>query len=96
MYIYAKFIAANFFCLLVLYISCSDVLYTVKVLRQKSFAVFVIFSMSAKLFYFKMALFKYGFKRKYVGFCESFSQRSVCTTCRETFIPQNFHGIQYI
>ena len=24
-----------------------------------------------------------------------FSQSSVCTTCRETFLPQNFHGIWY-
>ena len=84
-YIYAKFIAANFFCLLVLYISCSDVLYTMKVSRQKSFAVFMIFSMSAKLFYFKMALFKYGFKRKYVGFHESFFTK-VCVYN----LPRNF------
>ena len=51
--------------------------YTMKVLRQKSFMVFTVFSMSAKLLYyiknfFNMALFKYGFKRKYVGFCENF------------------------
>ena len=25
-----------------------------------------------------------------------FSQRSACTTCCETFLPQNFHGIQYV
>ena len=37
-----------------------------------------------------MALFKYGFKRKYEGFCECFFAK-VCVYN----LPQNFHGIRY-
>ena len=29
-------------------------------------------------------------------FTKVFSRRSACTTCRKTFLAQNFHGIQYI
>ena len=43
----------------------------------------------------RMALFTYGFKRKYVGFRESFLRSSVYTTCHETFLPRNFHDIRY-
>ena len=32
----------------------------------------------------------------YMGFCKSFLWRSMCTTCRETFLPWNFHGMWYI
>ena len=45
---------------------------------------------------FKMAQFIYEFKRKYEGFCESFSQGSACATCHKTFLSQNLHGIRYI
>ena len=31
-----------------------------------------------------------------MGFCESFLQMSACITCHKTFLPRNFHGIQYV
>ena len=52
--------------------------YTMRVSRQKSFVLFVLFYMSMKLFHIEVqALFKYGFKRKYEGFCKSFFSK-VC------------------
>ena len=41
---------------------------------------------------FKMALFKYGFNRKYGGFVKVFLPKSACTTCHKTFLPWNFRG----
>ena len=58
-----------------------------KVLRQKSFMVFTVFTWLHNFFIckFKMALFKYGFKRKYVGFHKSFIAK-VCVYN----LPRNF------
>ena len=65
--------------------------YTMKVLRHKIFMHGFRTFACPRNFLFKMALFKYGFKRKYERFHKHFSWRFSCTTC-ETFLPRNFHG----
>ena len=78
----------------------AQVLYTLKVPRQKSFVVFTLFCMSVKLFYMKVqdgtALFKYGFKKSMRDSVKVFSkglciQLTVKLFCLETFIV----AIQY-
>ena len=41
-------------------------------------------------------LFKYGFKRKYEGFGESFFRKGLHAQLAAKLLPQNFHGIRYI
>ena len=63
--------------------------------KAETFCSFRAFSMFAKLFYMKVQdVTGFTGKRKYEGFHKCFLQKSACTTCHETFLPQNFHGIQ--
>ena len=69
--------------------------YTVyhEVSRQKSFMVFVLFACSRSYLIckFKMALFIYGFKRKYEGLCERFFTK-VCVYN----LAQNFSALKLV
>ena len=66
-----------------------------KVLRQKSFAVFAV----RETFLYENLRWHYSHMDLRGSMWDSakvFLRSSVYTTCRETFLPQNFHGIQYI
>ena len=61
--------------------------------RQKSF---VVFYMSAKLLYENLR-WRYSdmdLRESMWDSTKVFLRMSICTTCRETFLPQNFHDIR--
>ena len=66
-----------------------------KVLRQKSLVVFVV----GETFLYENLRWNYShmdLTGSMWDFAKVFLRSSVYTTCRETFLPQNFHGIRYI
>ena len=66
-----------------------------KVSRQKSFAVVVV----RETFLYENLRWHYSHMDLRSNMWDSakvFSQSSVYTTCHETFLPRNFHGIRYI
>ena len=66
-----------------------------KVSRQKSLAAFVI----RETFLYENLRWQYSHMDLRGSMWDSakvFSRSSVYTTCRETFLPENFHGIRYI
>ena len=72
----------------------SYILYTMKDLMQKSFTVFMLFYMSAKLFNMSSRWYclNMDLRENTRGSMKVFSRRSVCTTFHETFLLRNFHG----
>ena len=72
--------------------------YTMKVLRQKSFTVLSFLRVRETFLYesSRWCCSNVDLRESMWDSVKVFLQKSACTTCHKTFLPQNFHGIWYM
>ena len=67
--------------------------YAMKFLRQKSFAVFMLFELLYESSRWRFS--NIHLRESMMDSVKVFLQMSACLTCYETFLPQNVRGIWY-